>query len=81
MARPIKEDKKAAKSIKLPPYLIEWMDRQPESRAVLIETALCSHYQIPEHLRPVTVTSKKKPVKSKRSRETVTDQRSVAVNE
>ncbi|MGZ8173403.1 MULTISPECIES: hypothetical protein [Methylobacter] len=61
MARPIKEDKKAAVSIKLPPYLIEWMDRQPESRAVLIEIALCSHYQIPEYLRPVSV--KKKPVK------------------
>lgn len=81
MARPIKEDKKAAISVKLPPYLIEWMDRQPESRAVLIETALCSHYQIPEHLRPVSV--KKKPVKSKRSQaqKSVTDQASLLVSE
>jgi len=36
------------------------MDRQPESRAVLIETALNGFYQIPEHLNPEPV---KKPVK------------------
>ncbi|MGZ5009692.1 MAG: hypothetical protein ACXV74_01885 [Methylobacter sp.] len=60
MARPIKEDKKTPVSIKLPPYLIQWMDRQPESRAVLIETALNGFYQIPEHLKPDPV---KKPVK------------------
>ncbi len=52
MARPFKEDKKKAVSIKLPPYLIAWMDRQPGSRSVLIETALCSYYQIPEGIKP-----------------------------
>lgn len=52
MARPFKVDKKTAVSIKLPPYLIEWMDCQPESRAVLIETALNYHYQIPANLKP-----------------------------
>lgn len=51
MARPIKDDKKQAISLKLPPYLIRWMDRQPESRAVLIETALTHWYQIPMHLK------------------------------
>jgi len=48
MARPTKADKKIAISLKLPPGLIEWMDRQPENRAVLIETALTSYYQIPD---------------------------------
>lgn len=51
MARPIKADKKLAISLKLPPYLLEWMDRQPENRAVLIETALTSWYQIPDHIQ------------------------------
>ena len=60
MARPIKDDKKTPISIKLPPYLIKWMDRQPESRAVLIETALNGFYQIPVYLNPESV---KKPVK------------------
>jgi hypothetical protein len=64
MARPIKDDKKIAVSIKLPPYLIEWMDRQPESRAVLIETALNEYYQIPDHIKPVL--PKKKPVKRRK---------------
>lgn len=58
MARPIKEDKKTAISVKLPPWLIEWMDRQPESRAVLIETALSSYFQIPEGLKPVNRSTK-----------------------
>jgi hypothetical protein len=52
MARPIKADKKTPISVKLPPYLIEWMDRQSESRAVLIETALNEYYQIPDFLKP-----------------------------
>lgn len=51
MARPTKLDKKQAISLKLPPWLIEWMDRQPENRAVLIETALTSWYQIPPHIQ------------------------------
>jgi len=51
MARPTKPDKKQAISLKLPPYLLEWLDRQPESRAVLIETALTGWYQIPPHLK------------------------------
>ena len=49
--RPKKDDKKRAVSIKLPPYLIAWLDRQPESRAVLIESALNNFFQIPEHLK------------------------------
>jgi len=48
--RPKKEDKKKAISLKLPPYLIEWMDRQSEKRPELIETALKEYYQIPEYL-------------------------------
>jgi len=53
MARPtLPEDlKKKSIHIKLPPYLIEWMDRQPEKRPELIETALCEYYQIPKHLK------------------------------
>ena len=46
MARPKKDDKKKAISLKLPPYLLEWLDRQPESRAVLIETAVINWYQL-----------------------------------
>jgi len=51
MGRPKKDDKKTPINVKLPPYLIEWMNRQPENRAVLIETALCERYQIPEHVK------------------------------
>lgn len=51
MARPTKPDKKQAISLKLPPYLLEWIDRQPENRAVLIETALTQWFQIPPHLK------------------------------
>lgn len=47
--RPKKEDKKIAISLKLPPYLLAWMDEQPENRAVLIETALTRWYKIPSH--------------------------------
>lgn len=32
--------------LKLPRWLIDWMDTQPESRAVLIEEALCSTHEI-----------------------------------
>jgi len=46
--RPKKDDKKVAISVKLPPWLIEWMDRQPESRPKLIETAIENWYQIEE---------------------------------
>lgn len=49
--RPKKENKKKQLGIKLPPYLIEWLNRQPESNAKLIETALVSHYQIPEGIQ------------------------------
>ncbi len=66
MARPFKEDKKQSLHIKLPPYLIEWMNRQPESRAVLIETALNFHYQIPESLKPVSQTPKTATKKSRK---------------
>jgi hypothetical protein len=52
MARPFKEDKKLPIALKLPPYLLEWLDRQPESRAFLIEAALCGWYQIPDSLKP-----------------------------
>jgi len=33
-------ERKAGVYIKLPPWLIVWLDAQPESRAVLIEKAL-----------------------------------------
>ena len=33
-------------SIKFPRWLIEWMDTQPESRAVLIEAALKRQHKI-----------------------------------
>ena len=46
--RPKKEDKKIQINVKVPPWLNEWMKRQPESKAVLIETALVSYYQIPK---------------------------------
>jgi len=60
MARPTKADKKIAISLKLPPGLIEWMDRQPENRAVLIETALTSYYQIPDFSQEKTNTGRLK---------------------
>lgn len=54
MPRPSLSDdiKKKSIHIKLPPYLISWMDRQPEKRPELIEVALVAYYQIPEHLKP-----------------------------
>ena len=48
--RPFKKDKKIPIGVKLPPYLNDWMKRQPESKAELIETALVSYYQISEEL-------------------------------
>ena len=38
--------KKEPISVKLPKWLIEWLDAQPESRAVLIENAICKRYKI-----------------------------------
>lgn len=38
--------KKEPISLKLPRWLIEWMDDQPESRAVLIEDALKRRHKI-----------------------------------
>lgn len=52
MARPTKHDKKVAISLKLPPYLLEWLDSQPENRAVLIEAALHGWYKIPSQPSP-----------------------------
>lgn len=37
---------KQAVSIRLPRWLIDWMDDQTDSRAVLIEKALRAHYKI-----------------------------------
>jgi hypothetical protein len=38
--------KKQLFSLALPPYLIRWMDNQPESRAKLIEISLKKQYEI-----------------------------------
>ena len=38
--------KKEHISVKLPKWLIEWMDGQPESRAVLIEDAICKRHKL-----------------------------------
>lgn len=38
--------KKEPISLKLPRWLIDWMDAQPESRAVLIEDAICKRHKI-----------------------------------
>jgi hypothetical protein len=38
--------KKVPVSLKLPRWLIQWMDSQPESRAVLIEEALCNRHKL-----------------------------------
>lgn len=40
MGRPKKDDKKIGIFVKLPPSIVDWMDNQPESRAVLIERAI-----------------------------------------
>lgn len=50
--------KKTAIRVKLSPYVIEWMDRQPESRADLIETALNGWFHIPLYI-PEKDTKKK----------------------
>jgi hypothetical protein len=38
--------KKEPISVKLPKWLIEWMDGKPESRAVLIEDAICKRHKL-----------------------------------
>lgn len=38
--------KKMPIAIKLPQWLLDWMDLYVESRAVLIEEAMCAHYRI-----------------------------------
>lgn len=38
--------KKEPISVKLPKWLLEWMDAQPASRAVLIEEAICKRHKI-----------------------------------
>ncbi len=38
--------KKEPISVKLQKWLIEWMDAQPESRAVLIEESICKRHKI-----------------------------------
>ena len=38
--------KRQSISITLPPYLIRWMDKRPESRAKLIEKAMKKHFEI-----------------------------------
>ena len=49
--RPKKEDKKIPIGVRIPPWLNEWMKRQPESKAELIETALSEYYQIPDSVK------------------------------
>lgn len=41
-----KGEKKKGVFIALPPWLIEWMDNQPESRALLIEKSIKKVYQV-----------------------------------
>jgi len=43
------ELKKEPISLKLPRWLIEWMDKQDESRAVLIEEALKRRHKLKPH--------------------------------
>ena len=38
--------KKEPISLKLPLWLIEWMDEQEKSRAILIEEALCKKHKL-----------------------------------
>ena len=46
--RPALDDSKKKKPVlvMLPPYLIAWMDKQPESRGVLIEKAVREQYGV-----------------------------------
>ena len=44
--RPALPHKKLQVNVKLPPWLIAWMDARPESRAVLIEQSCRAHYKI-----------------------------------
>jgi hypothetical protein len=57
IGRPKKENKKVQLGIKLPPYLIAWLKRQPESNAELIEKALVEYFQIPEGLKDTPPTT------------------------
>jgi len=41
--RPKKEDKKIQINVKLPPYLIDLMDKSEENRAILIEKAVLKY--------------------------------------
>lgn len=38
--------KKVPVTVKLPPWLVEWLQARPESQAVLIEDALCNRHKI-----------------------------------
>lgn len=38
--------KKQPISVKLPQWLLEWMDARTESRAVLIEDAICKRHKL-----------------------------------
>ena len=40
------DQRKKQVNMKLPPWLIAWLDSQPESRAVLVEKALCKIYKL-----------------------------------
>ena len=44
--RPKKDNKKIPIGVKLPPWLNDWMNKQPESKAVLIERAMKDFYKI-----------------------------------
>jgi hypothetical protein len=46
MGRPIKKDKKKQLGVKLPPYIIEWLNSKEKSNAKLIEEALIKTFEI-----------------------------------
>ena len=48
--RPFMKNKKIPIGVKLPPYLNDWMMGQPESKAILIETAMVNYYGIPDYV-------------------------------
>lgn len=39
-------DKKMPVTVKLPPWLVEWLRSQPGSQAALIEDALCERHKL-----------------------------------
>ncbi|WP_111977397.1 hypothetical protein [Algibacillus agarilyticus] len=54
VGRPSKSEleKKKGIFVKLPPWLINWMDAQPDTnRAVLIEEAIKTHFKVDENTR------------------------------